>query len=222
MNLRLLQLGDSALPIGGYSQSWGLEAAIQRGLVTNAVDLENWTRSWLHFSLAPMDGCLVAVACRHAAGEDWETVTKANRLLEIGIAPKTLRDASREMGGRLLALSETWLWSQTVAWTLREQSEEWHHAPVFGAVACAAGASARQALAVFLHQAASGMISAGVRAIPIGHTHGQQILGRLHPDVDQLAERFADSELSLAGSFAPAYEVLCYEQSHLYSRLFRS
>ena len=30
MNLRLLQLGDSALPIGGYSHSWGLEAAIEQ------------------------------------------------------------------------------------------------------------------------------------------------------------------------------------------------
>ena len=36
MNLSLLQLGDSALPIGGYSQSWGLEAAIDRGLTPDS------------------------------------------------------------------------------------------------------------------------------------------------------------------------------------------
>ena len=44
MNLRLLQLGDSALPIGGYSHSWGLEAAIDRGLVHSPQTLENWVR----------------------------------------------------------------------------------------------------------------------------------------------------------------------------------
>ena len=33
MNLRLLQIADSALPISGYTHSWGLEAAIARGLV---------------------------------------------------------------------------------------------------------------------------------------------------------------------------------------------
>ena len=47
MNLRILQLGDSALPIGGYSHSWGLEAAIAQNLVTDAAGLEHWVRQWL-------------------------------------------------------------------------------------------------------------------------------------------------------------------------------
>src|SRR4051812_4217026 len=50
MNLRLLQLGDSALPIGGYSHSWGLEAAVQRGGVRDAATLERWLASWLEYN----------------------------------------------------------------------------------------------------------------------------------------------------------------------------
>ena len=76
--------------------------------------------------------------------------------------------------------------------------------------------------AVFLHQAALGVIGAGVRAIPIGHTHGQQVLARLHDDVMDLAEEYQARDLESAGSNCPAYEVLCDEQSQLYTRIFRS
>ena len=40
MNLRLLQIADSALPISSYTHSWGLEAAIARGLVHDPESLE--------------------------------------------------------------------------------------------------------------------------------------------------------------------------------------
>jgi urease accessory protein len=73
-----------------------------------------------------------------------------------------------------------------------------------------------------LHQAALGVISAGVRGIPIGHTHGQQILTRLHDDIAELAGALCDKPLETAGSNCPAYEILCYEQSRLYTRIFRS
>ena len=54
MNLHLLQLGDSALPIGGYSHSWGLEAAIEQGLVRDAQSLEKWLYHWLRDAVGPL------------------------------------------------------------------------------------------------------------------------------------------------------------------------
>jgi urease accessory protein len=85
-----------------------------------------------------------------------------------------------------------------------------------------AGATPREGVAVYLHQAALGVIGAGVRAVPVGHTHGQQILARLHDDLAALAEELATGDLETAGSFCPAYELLCHAQTQLYTRLFRS
>jgi urease accessory protein len=234
MNLPLLQLGDSALPIGGYSHSWGLEAAIDHGFVRDAAALERWVRLWLHHAIGPLEGVVVAAVCRAAAEDDDAVMGQANELLDASLTPATLRSASREMGQQLLSLAESWPWAEalfsraridTHLPALRAQAQApspWHHAIVFATLAATAGAMPSEALRVYLHQAALGVISAGVRAIPIGHTHGQQVLARLHGDIEALAGELDGRELDTAGSFCPAYEVLCYAQTRLYTRLFRS
>src|SRR6266404_5719540 len=214
MNLRLLQLGDSALPIGGYSHSWGLEAAIDRRLVTDAASLEHWIRLWLRHALGPCEGIVVAATCQAARQRDWKLVKRANDLLWSSLVPPTLRRASRDMGEQLLYLAESWPWAPVGVAALREAGKgdketrrtddsswplspcllvslspclEWHHAPVFATLAAAAGSVPAEALAVYLHQAALGVIGAGVRTIPIGHSHGQQVLARLHGEIEALA-----------------------------------
>src|SRR5262249_18992498 len=148
------------------------------------------------------DGVVVAAVCRAAAQGNWSVVRQANDLLWAGLTPPTLRNASRHMGEQLLALAAAWPWAANGAGALRNQSgSEWHHAPVFATLAAAAGGSPRDAVSVYLHQAALGAIGAGVRAIPIGHTHGQQILARLHDDLKELAHELVDRELETAGSF---------------------
>lgn len=222
MNLRLLQLGDSALPIGGYSQSWGLEAAVDRGLVRDAPGLERWVRAWLAHAVGPFEGVVVATTSAAAARSDWPRVGRANDLLAAGIAPPTLRSASREMGEQLLALAGGWPWAVAAANQLRSVADGWHHAAVFGVLAGVAGAGPTEAATLFLHQAALGVIGAGVRAVPIGHTHGQQVLAYLHDLIRELAANAAGGDLETAGSFCPFHEVLCHAQSRLYTRLFRS
>ncbi len=223
MNLRLLQLGDSALPVGGYSHSWGLEAAIECGDVRDPPALERWARAWLAHTLAPLEGVVVAAACGFAATGDWASVARANELLAVSLTPPTLRQASGDMGEQLLALAESWAWAAASAASLRQTAAQpWHHAVTFGVLAAAAGSEPDESLLVYLHQAAMGVVGAGVRAIPIGHTHGQQVLGRLHDDLQALADEYRGRDLESAGSMSPLYEILCDEQSQLYTRLFRS
>ena len=223
--MRLLQLADSALPIGGYTHSWGLETAIAQRRVFDPETLERWTRRWLRESLGPLEGVVVASACRAAREGTPADVRAMNSVVDASIVPSSIRGASREMGEQLLALALTWPWSaRALAPYLVEQvgSAGWHHPVTFGLLGALAGGEPEGVLTAYLHQAALGMIGAGVRAIPVGHTHGQQVLAYLQDDIGELAGSLSNREPETAGSGCPFYEVLCDEQTRLYARMYRS
>src|SRR3989454_4841184 len=52
---RLLQLASPTLPIGAYSYSQGLEAAVEAGIVTDAASAERWIADVLELSVARME-----------------------------------------------------------------------------------------------------------------------------------------------------------------------
>jgi urease accessory protein len=226
MNLQLLQISDSALPISGYTHSWGLETAIAKGLVHDPESLEHWTSHWLRTSLGPLEGVLVASSCRAVQDGNSDELPALNRVAEVSIVPPSTRRASREMGEQLLTLGTTWVWCAaeltSVMGELSDSPEGWHHCVAFGLLGALADGTTEEVLTAYLHQAALGVIGAGVRAIPVGHTHGQQVLAYLHNDIRALAKELRDRDPETAGAGCPFYEVLCDEQTRLYARMFRS
>ncbi|MCU0960987.1 MAG: hypothetical protein MUF48_12860 [Pirellulaceae bacterium] len=223
MNIRLLQLADSALPISGYTHSWGLEAAIAETRVHDPPSLEEWTRQWLRYALGPLEGVLVGAACRAAQAGDRPQLARLNQWAEASLVAPSTRRASREMGDQLLSLGATWAWSSQATREFElEEPHGWHHAVAFGFLGAVADAPPEDVLTAYLHQAALGMIAAGVRAIPVGHTHGQQILAYVHTEIDSLVPQLLDREPETAGAGCPFYEVLCDAQTQLYARMFRS
>ena len=201
MNLRLLQLGDSALPMGGYSHSWGLEAAVDRGLVRDAPGLEQLDAApGCDHSLGPCEGVVVAATCRAAAEEDWSEVQRANevapgRFDAADAAARQPRHGGAAAGPRgILAVGGGRRGADCESGRRGCSESDWHHAVVFGALAARLRRPSRpRRWSCYLHQAALGVIAAGVQAVPIGHTHGQQVLARLHDDLQRLAEDLADA-----------------------------
>jgi urease accessory protein len=67
---RLLQLASPALPVGAYSYSQGLEAAIEAKIVHDAATMKTWIADVLALSLARMEAPLFLRLCEAWAGCD--------------------------------------------------------------------------------------------------------------------------------------------------------
>jgi urease accessory protein UreF len=77
--LHLLQFASPALPIGGYSYSQGLEAALEEGLVTNADSARAWIVRYLDDVVARWGVCCARQRDDRAVGRVLPGVARHGR-----------------------------------------------------------------------------------------------------------------------------------------------
>jgi urease accessory protein len=95
--------------------------------------------------------------------------------------------------------------------------------PVAVALAVAAeGVPLKPALAAFAGAFVANLVSAGVRAIPIGQTDGQRIIAALAPAVEETAGRAETASLDDLGGAAHRADIASMKHETQYTRLFRS
>jgi len=217
--LTLLNLADSALPIGAYSHSWGIETWVQSGALTGADEVFSSIRSLLILSLGPLDGAACALAHKYQFNRQFALYEKLNEQLSAARWTKETYNASLSMGERLYKLCFELKLLSDVRTRLPEQL---HHSAVFGWVSSAAGIPIADSVAAYLQSSCASLVSASVRLIPLGQTDGQRILTKLRPIVDVVATACLDCDLDELGSFAPLNEWAAVEHESLYSRLFQS
>jgi urease accessory protein len=220
--LQLLWLASPALPIGGFSYSEGLEAAVEAQAVTDADSAAAWLTDQLHLVLARSD--LAVIARAHAAWQrhDAETARDLNDWVHATRETAELRLQATQMGRSLAA----WLADRdaddprVAALATFAPAPTW---PVAWALAAArAGTPVREALLAAAFGWAENAMQAAVRAVPLGQGAGQRILARLATEIPAAA----DAALALAAgerqAYAPRFAILSAQHEVQYSRLFRS
>jgi urease accessory protein len=204
MNLaRLLQLASPTLPVGAYSYSQGLEAAVEAGVVHDAPSAEAWIADALEFSLGRFEA---PILWRMMQGE------ALNEVFLAGRETAELRAETLQMGHSLAKLvSELGLGSVPL--------EEPAYPAAYAFAVQRLQLDPREALVAYLWSWLENQVMAAVKVVPLGQTAGQKILLSLGGKL----ETIADAAPSVVPSnFVPGLAMLSALHETQYSRLFRS
>lgn len=204
MNLaRLLQLASPTLPVGAYSYSQGLEAAVEAGIVGDAASAQRWIADVLEFSVARMEAPLL---WRMMHGEDLNEIFIASR------ETAELRAETLQMGHSLCCLLK--------ALGVDAPRGEVAFPSAYALAARKWNLEPRAALLGYLWSWLENQVMAAVKTVPLGQTAGQKILFSLGEELDRVVDEAATRVEFL--NFAPGLALLSARHETQYSRLFRS
>lgn len=223
--LALQQLLDSALPIGGFAHSFGLETLVQEGAVRNGSELEQFARAMLRQSWAPADAMVIKAVYRDVPEGHWARLWHVERLVHAQRLGMESRTGLEKLGKRLLRLAAAV--HPGLALAELEQAAQAgdcsvSHPLVYGWVCLRLGISLEQAAQGYLYSCVLTCVNCALRLLPMGQTEGQAILARLLPAVVEAWEEQCEQEPEEAWTNMPHAELAMMRHETLYSRLFMS
>ena len=219
--MQLMWLASPALPIGGFSYSECLEAAVDTARVATESGASEWLLDQLHLSLARGDLAVVAKAVPAWQRDDRARITELNAWVLQTRESSELRAQAEQMGRSLLE----WLRNHTTA--KAEQIDtlaalQPTYPVAFALAASATQAPVRDCLLTYAFGWAENMVQAAIKSVPLGQSAGQRILSALTAEIPAAVDHaisLADSERQ---AFSPMLAILSAQHEVQYSRLFRS
>ncbi|MDP1530732.1 urease accessory protein UreF [Rhodoferax sp.] len=219
--LQLMWLASPALPIGGFSYSEGLEAAVDTVRVTTESEAAAWLLDQLELSLARGDLAVLAQAVPAWRAADANRIAALNTWVLQTRESRELRAQTEQMGRSLLE----WLRNHTTATPTQIDllaDLQPSYPLAFALAASATSAPVRECLLSYAFGWAENMVQAAIKSVPLGQSAGQRILSALTAAIPSAIERALAVPDHARQAFAPMLAILSAQHEVQYSRLFRS
>jgi urease accessory protein len=222
--LRTLWLASPALPVGGFSYSEGLEAAVDAGQVRDEASAAVWLTDQMLLGPARSDLAVAAQAITAWRANDLGRVRELNAWVLHTRETSELRLQAEQMGKSLLAWAQSLGdFGQPVVQALNAAQLSPPTWPVASACAAALGdAPAREALVGLAFGWAENMVQAAIKAVPLGQGTGQRLLARLAQHIPAAVDEALALGDDQRQAFTPMLAILSARHETQYSRLFRS
>lgn len=221
--VRCLQLADSALPIGRYVHSQGLEALLDYDPTLDVDGLAEVVQSVIAQGVARLDAAAVAEGHRLESRGDVAGLVALDQALTARKLSPAARRASQTCGGQLAMLAR-WLASDptldSYCKAARTGEADGNLAVVEGALAAALGLPRGWAVVIELRGSAAGLLSAAVRLGRLSATRAQQLLRDCERVIAIAAEEALSCSVQEMCSSAIELEIHAMRHARADSRLF--
>jgi urease accessory protein len=232
---KLMAWLSPAFPVGGYTYSHGLEWAIEDGTVATAGDLARWLDDILAHGAGRNDAILLRAGHHAATHADPDALFDG---LEIGLAFHPSRErwleATAQGSAFLKAIGDVYphpaLATLIAAVSARRerlaidpaQALPWPYPLAVGLAAGCHAIPVDPALATYLQAFAANVVSAGVRAVPLGQTDGLRLVAGAQPRIAALVLASRSTTLDDLGGAVLRADIASMRHETQYTRLFRS
>jgi urease accessory protein len=220
--LHLLQLSSPSLPIGAYSYSQGLEAAIENGAVKNETSARAWIVDSLLEVVAHFEAPILWRLLQAFADRDAAAVSLWNERFIAARDTAEFRAETIQMGYSLGKLVTDLQVGDAALQALLQAQPELPLPTALAYAAVALGVPHDAALLGMLFSWAENQVLVCVKSVPLGQVAGQRLLLSLQPELEraaQVAQELSDDELS---NWSPGLSLLSMQHEVQYSRLYRS
>lgn len=212
--LKLLTLSSTALPVGAYCYSQGVETAIELGLIHDEASSMAYFEEVLEMLLLRFE--LPILKRLTQAYDDEAEFLKFANIYKASRESKELLAESQQLAFSLNA------WIRDVLKQPVTVKKQFGFVPVYAQLCGRLQLDVNDVLTAYTFTVLENQVLAAVKTVPLGQMSGQRILWHLHqlvPDVVQRAMQIEDDEMSSA---LPCYAMLSMRHETQYSRLFRS
>lgn len=223
--LRLLQIHDSAFPIGSYTQSYGMETYIQEDIIRTKEDLIAFCSTFLFQNLAYGDAILIQESHAAARNRDIDRLLQLEQLCGAIKLAKESRDASVNLGRQFIRtvapLVEDPFFDE---WKNRIQLNEakGHYAILYGIYCAVNELDIHHSVLSYLFASVNGLVQNAVRAVPFGQNTGVQAMHVLSEAVVEAAKLVSTLKERDLCNNALGIELASMKHEYLFSRLFIS
>ena len=221
----MLQTTDSLFPTGAYAHSFGLEGAVQEGLVSDPESFEAFLNQIIIPSLSHQELPAVFHAYQAVIAKDLKKLQELDEIYGALKMSPEVRTASQKIGSQRLALVAGLLpdplWAQ-LEQLRKDAGFQAHEAIILGAQGAISQSDASSSMMAAFYLGLASQMNAVFKLIRIGQKQCQTILSRCLAQADEVTKLAQTILMDDIGWFAPSLEIVNARHETAYTRIFIS